>query len=63
MKITALKLLRLINWSLRAVPEEVVQEIFGEGTAGFDVVREELLVDCNSRLVDPMLAASVVHAG
>ena len=39
-------------------PDEVLREVFGERAAAMQVVREELLVDWNGRLVDPLLAAS-----
>lgn len=42
-------------------PEEVAREILGADageTGAFEVVREELLVEWNGRLVDPLLASS-----
>jgi hypothetical protein len=39
-------------------PEEVLRAIFGERAVGMRLVREELLVDWNGRLINPMLAAS-----
>jgi len=39
-------------------PEEVLRAIFGERAHGMRLVREELLVDWNGRLINPMLAAS-----
>ena len=42
-------------------PEEVLRELFGEGAEPYDLAREELLVDWNGRLVNPMLAASASH--
>jgi len=44
-------------------PDEVLKEIFGEASSRVDVVREELLVDWNGRLVNPLLAASASSAG
>jgi len=43
-------------------PEEALREILGDGNSAYDVVREELLVDWNGRLVNPMLAATASHA-
>jgi radical SAM-linked protein len=42
-------------------PEEALRELFGEAADPYDLVREELLVDWNGRLVNPMLAASASH--
>ncbi len=39
-------------------PDEVLGEIFGQHAGALVVVREELLVDWNGRLVNPLLAAS-----
>ncbi|MCP3980443.1 MAG: TIGR03960 family B12-binding radical SAM protein [bacterium] len=39
-------------------PDEALTAIFGERAAAFTLVREELLVDWNGRLVNPLLAAS-----
>ena len=39
-------------------PDEALHAIFGERAAAMQIVREELLVDFNGRLVNPMLAAS-----
>ena len=39
-------------------PDEVLQELVGDRRSLLRLSREELLVDWNGRLVDPMLAAS-----
>ena len=39
-----------------------LEEIFGPPAGGFELVREELLVEWTGRLVDPLLAASASHA-
>jgi radical SAM-linked protein len=39
-------------------PDEALHAIFGERAAAMRIVREELLVDFDGRLVNPMLAAS-----
>ena len=44
-------------------PEEVLRAILGDGVATTRVVREELLVEWNRRLVNPILAASKSHGG
>ena len=43
-------------------PDEVLREIFGEQALGMRMVREEMLVDWNGRLVNPLLAASASAA-
>jgi hypothetical protein len=44
-------------------PDEVLKEVFGDPTPALDLVREELLVDWNGRLVNPILAASASSPG
>ena len=44
-------------------PDEVLREIFGERALGMRTVREELLVEWNGRLVNPLLAAAACDAG
>ena len=39
-------------------PDEVLREIFGERARGMRTVREEILVEWNGRLVNPLLAAA-----
>ena len=51
---------RMNGASLR--PDEALREIFGRRSERFDLVREELLVDWNGRLVNPLLAASASRA-
>ncbi len=43
-------------------PDEVLREIFGERARGMRTVREELLVDWNGRLVNPLIAAAAFDA-
>jgi len=43
-------------------PDELLSAIFGESAARVELVREEQLVEWGGRLVDPLLAASAVHA-
>jgi radical SAM-linked protein len=42
-------------------PEEVLRELLGETGSDLELVREELLVDWNGRMVNPLLAASASH--
>jgi radical SAM family uncharacterized protein/radical SAM-linked protein len=48
------------NASVR--PEEVLPEIVGESSSRLRLTREELLVDWNGRLVNPLLAASAASS-
>lgn len=41
-------------------PDEVLREIFGQGTAAMRLTREELLVEYEGRLVDPLFAAAEI---
>lgn len=43
-------------------PEEVIGEIFGASSVPVELLREELLVEWNGRLVNPLLAAAASHA-
>ena len=43
-------------------PEEVLREIFGERAACMQVIREELLVDWEGRLINPMIAATAASS-
>jgi radical SAM-linked protein len=43
-------------------PEEALREMFGERCESFRIVREELLVEWNGQLINPLLAAAAAHA-
>ncbi len=59
----AIRMTLSINSSGASVrPEEVLREIFGERASSMDTVREEILVDWNGRLVNPILAATASAA-
>jgi radical SAM-linked protein len=43
-------------------PGEAVREILGDDTLGAEIVREDLLVECGGKLVNPLLAAATAAA-
>lgn len=58
----ALRLTLALNGDAASVrPDEVLREIFGDRQSDMTLVREELLVDWQGRLVDPLLAGSAEH--
>jgi radical SAM family uncharacterized protein/radical SAM-linked protein len=57
--VEALRLVLALGGGTASVrPDEVLREVFGPRAAGMEIVREEILVECHGRLVDPLVAAS-----